>query len=309
MSLILDGTSGLSDVDGTAGTPAIRGSDANTGVFFGTDIVGVSTGGSERVRVDASGNVGIGTSSPNTKLHITGNLTIENSSNSPFINFVESGDNTDVKARIEMDQVSGTAGNLLFYTEGGGTLAERARIDSSGNLLVGATSGYSDVSIFALAQGGSKVAFGTKNTAAGSVNYAFICRNTTNTTVGSIQANDTSTSYVTSSDYRLKENIAPMTGALAKVAALKPVTYTWKSTGETDEGFIAHELQEVCPSAVTGEKDAVDADGNPQYQGIDTSFLVATLTAAIQELKAINDAQAQTIESLTARVVALEGQA
>ena len=77
-----------------------------------------------------------------------------------------------------------------------------------------------------------------------------------------------------------------MTGALAKVAALKPVTYKWNADGSDGEGFIAHELAEVCPHAVTGEKDAVDADGNPKYQGIDTSFLVATLTAAIQELKA-----------------------
>ena len=88
----------------------------------------------------ATNNVGIGVSSPNTKLHITGNLTIENGvSNAPFIDFVESGDNTDVKARIQMDQVSGTAGQLLFYTEGGGTLAERARIDSSGNVGIGLT--------------------------------------------------------------------------------------------------------------------------------------------------------------------------
>ena len=91
--------------------------------------------------VDAANNsVGIGVSSPNTKLHITGNLTIENGvSNAPFIDFVESGDNTDVKARIQMDQVSGTAGQLLFYTENGGTLAERARITSGGVLLVGQT--------------------------------------------------------------------------------------------------------------------------------------------------------------------------
>jgi hypothetical protein len=77
-----------------------------------------------------------------------------------------------------------------------------------------------------------------------------------------------------------------MTGALAKVAALKPCTYTWKSDGSAGQGFIAHELQEVVPDCVTGTKDAVDADGNPQYQGVDTSFLVATLVAAIQELKA-----------------------
>jgi hypothetical protein len=110
------------------------------------------------------------------------------------------------------------------------------------------------------------------------------------TTTGTITTNGTTTAYNTSSDYRLKEDIAPMTGALAKVAALKPCTYKWKVDGSDGEGFIAHELQAVVPDAVTGEKDAVDAEGKPVYQGIDTSFLVATLTAAIQELKAEFDA-------------------
>ena len=81
-----------------------------------------------------------------------------------------------------------------------------------------------------------------------------------------------------------------MTGALAKVTQLKPVTYKWNADGSDGEGFIAHELAEVVPQCVTGEKDAVDEEGNPKYQGIDTSFLVATLTAAIQELKAEFDA-------------------
>ena len=90
-----------------------------------------------------------------------------------------------------------------------------------------------------------------------------------------------------------------MTGALAKVAALKPCTYKWKADGSDGEGFIAHELAEVVPQCVTGEKDAVDAEGKPVYQGIDTSFLVATLTAAIQEQQAI-------IEQLKADVVALK---
>jgi hypothetical protein len=130
--------------------------------------------------------------------------------------------------------------------------------------------------------------------------------NNPNGGVGSIQTSGTSTSYITSSDYRLKENIVPMTGALAKVAQLKPCTYKWKSDGTDGEGFIAHELAEVCPQAVAGTKDAVDADGNLVHQGVDTSFLVATLTAAIQELKAINDTQAATITALTARIVALE---
>ena len=86
-----------------------------------------------------------------------------------------------------------------------------------------------------------------------------------------------------------------MTGALATVAQLKPCTYTWKADGSSGQGFIAHELQSVVPDAVVGEKDAVDADGKIKPQGIDTSFLVATLTAAIQEQQAI-------IESLKARL-------
>jgi hypothetical protein len=89
-----------------------------------------------------------------------------------------------------------------------------------------------------------------------------------------------------------------MTGALDKVVLLKPVTYKWIVDGSDGQGFIAHELAEVCPHAVTGEKDAVDKYGIPVYQGIDTSFLVATLTAAIQELKAIIDTQQEQINSL-----------
>ena len=108
----------------------------------------------------------------------------------------------------------------------------------------------------------------------------------TSTIVGSVTISSSATAYNTSSDYRLKENIAPMVGALATISALKPVTYNWKTDGSDGQGFIAHELAEVVPDCVTGTKDAVDADGNPQYQGIDTSFLVATLVAAIQELKA-----------------------
>jgi hypothetical protein len=91
-----------------------------------------------------------------------------------------------------------------------------------------------------------------------------------------------------------------MTGALAKVAQLKPVTYKFNTDNSESQGFIAHELQAVVPECVVGEKDAVDADGNPVYQGIDTSFLVATLTAAIKEQQAL-------ITQLQADVAALKG--
>jgi hypothetical protein len=137
--------------------------------------------------------------------------------------------------------------------------------------------------------------------------------NASSTSVGFIYTNGTGTTYGTTSDYRLKDNIQPMTGALEKIAQLRPVTYTWKTDGSEGQGFIAHELQAVVPDCVTGEKDGtrieryeitpavpatLDEDGRiikeaveavmgereaPSYQGVDTSFLVATLTAAIQE--------------------------
>ena len=113
--------------------------------------------------------------------------------------------------------------------------------------------------------------------------------------VGSITTVGTATAYNTSSDYRLKENVQPMTGALAKVTALNPVTFKWKTDGTDGQGFIAHELQAVMPDCVTGQKDAVDEEGKPIYQGIDTSFLVATLVAAIKEQQA-------QIDALTAKV-------
>jgi len=86
------------------------------------------------------------------------------------------------------------------------------------------------------------------------------------------------------------------------VALLKPCTYKWNVDGSDGQGFIAHELAEVEPGCVSGTKDAVDAEGNPEYQGIDTSFLVATLTAAIQEQQAL-------ITQLQADVAALKAAA
>jgi len=176
---------------------------------------------------------------------------------------------------------------------------ERARITSGGDLLVGTTtanarltlqqSGSQDVIRVNIGTGGSGYVVIGSGTTMGAAYFQ-----TSSGFAGQITCSGTTTSYATSSDYRLKENIQPMTGALAKVQALKPCTYKWKADGSDGEGFIAHELAEVVPQCVTGEKDAVDEDGNPKYQGIDTSFLVATLTAAIQELKAEFDAYKAT---------------
>lgn len=260
----------------------------------------------QAMTLDASGNLALGTTSA---MGTTSNRTVftVNGTNDSLITMGVGGTR---KATFYHDGTNMAVGNdasgyLGFSTNG----SERARIDSSGNWLVNTTSTFAS-SKATIKGAGNTLTVWEQN---GSSAAALICRvditsgrlttyNYNGSDVGTVTTNGTSTSYNTSSDYRLKENIQPMTGALAKVAALKPCTYKWKADGSDGEGFIAHELAEVVPQCVTGEKDAVDADGNPQYQGIDTSFLVATLVAAIKEQQAI-------ITQLQADVAALKGQA
>ena len=253
---------------------------------FATNTAGSTP--TERLRITSAGRVGIGTSAPDTPLHVMGSIYA--ASGSVFVGNA---------GMIASDSVTRP---LVFGTDS----TERARIDSSGNLLVGTTNSNP------VANSVDGVQFGDGRIRASKTDRAVLelQRRTTNgsivdfrrdaTTVGTISVTTTNTAYNTSSDYRLKHDIQPMTGALATVAQLKPVTYRWNADDSESQGFIAHELQEVVPQCVTGEKDAVDAEGNSVYQGIDTSFLVATLTAAIQEQQAI-------ITALTARVEALEG--
>jgi hypothetical protein len=204
---------------------------------------------------------------------------------------------------VSTDLYYGRAVNSDAFVWGKVAGAESMRIDSSGNLLVGTTSSAkgSSGSIFSAGSAQENIRLN------GTAPQTFVTFNLAGSTVGSISATGSTTTYATSSDYRLKENVTPMTNALATVAQLKPCTYNWKIDGADGQGFIAHELQEVVPDCVVGEKDAVetytDEDGNeqtrPVYQGIDTSFLVATLTAAIQEQQAL-------ITTLTERISALE---
>ena len=115
--------------------------------------------------------------------------------------------------------------------------------------------------------------------------YAYFAYNASY--LGSITQNGTTgVLYNITSDYRLKENITPISTGLSKVLALNPVTLDWTSDKSTDSGFIAHEFQAVIPHSVTGEKDAIDENGKPVYQGMDNSGVIPFLVAAIQELKA-----------------------
>jgi len=308
------GVTGVTTVQaGTAALPAITTTgDTNTGIFFpAADTIAFTEGGAEAMRIASNSFVGIGRTSPNFKLHVTGNNS-DAADNTIGMGYGRAANPTDAvhkiswasdDLRIEADTANTIASNITFTNDG----TERARIDSSGNFMVGTTSSFSGGNVLGImAQASGLPALGLNRTTSNGPIVRFYFASTE---VGSIVVTGSTTSYGTSSDYRLKNAIAPMTGALAKVGLLKPVTYKWNLDNSESQGFIAHELQAVVPECVTGEKDAVetytDEDGNeatrPVYQGIDTSFLVATLTAAIQELKAIVDAQATRIVALESK--------
>jgi len=268
-----------------------------------------------------TGSVGIGTTSPYKRLSVTQAsstaysptdfdqdylaLQLANTTNDKATGiYFAVGSNGE--AAISAVETSDGQTAITFGTRGSGVRTEKMRITADGDFLMAPQyrtdpRGRVDIS----APGGTvsglpNVCLAMSRWGDAGIMVNFFPTHTSTTSIGNIyNAGLTNTQYNTSSDYRLKENIAPMTGALTKIALLKPCTYTWKSTQADGQGFIAHELQEVFPDAVCGEKDAVDAQGNIVSQGVDTSYLVATLTAAIQEQQAI-------ITSLTARIEALE---
>ena len=277
-----------------------------------------STTWTPRITINRSGNVGIGTSSPNIyNLTNTANLTLSTTTANYAVitaagsagngGEIDFGNQTIRHAAI----ASLNGSNLGFYTNGsnsGTGVTERMRITSGGDLLVGITSTYTNARYQSENITGTKAAMALRAQAtSGSTLVEFW---NPNGQIGSIQTSGSATSFVTSSDYRLKENVKPVENALSLLTQLKPCTFNFIADADEEVmGFIAHEVQEVIPQAVTGEKDAVtiqqievsptelDEEGNiiteavieekeiPVYQGIDHSKLVPLLVAAIQELK------------------------
>ncbi len=201
--------------------------------------------------------------------------------------------------------ISGGSGTSIYMNDNyqvivnGGTLVAQNGLDVTGSSIMRgnfSVPGSSSFSSGWQGTGGSQIGSGVIASANSGGNAAGFSRygstgtvvtfyNGTTTATGSIGVTASATSYNTSSDYRLKENVIPLTGAMDRLNALKPSKFNFIiEPDKTVDGFIAHEVSEVVPEAVIGEKDAVNEDGSPDYQGIDQSKLVPLVVAAVQEL-------------------------
>jgi hypothetical protein len=238
------------------------------------------------MRIDSSGNVGIGTTNPVVQFAVGGaGRRIEISGNDGVIRGY---DRTASWANIDFE-----AAGYTFDV----SATEAMRIDSSGNLLVGTTSSSGNGVIIAPEASGGNIAI-RHNTGSARIIHYFL---NSNGLVGNITISGSSTSFNTTSDYRLKENVVGLTGATDRLKQLNPSRFNFIADADTTvDGFLAHEVQSVVPEAITGTKDAVDADGNPVHQGIDQSKLVPLLTAALQEALT-------KIDALETRITTLEG--
>jgi hypothetical protein len=311
--------------DGTSTADSIKG---RIEYAHSIDGMRIYTNGLEAMRIDSSGKIGIGTSSPSDYNSSMNNLVVADSGDSGItvvsgtssegsIAFADGSSGLDAyRGWINYNHNS----NFMRFSTGG---TERMRIDSSGKLSVGVAGKYSVSKMTANYDSVSEFGLALRDTGSSST-AAMLQFVKDGNVVGVINSSTTATAYNTSSDYRLKTDAQPMTGASARVQALNPVNFKWISDGSRVDGFLAHEAQAVVPESVTGTKDAMmdeeyevtpavlDEDGNvtteavmgtrsvPDYQGIDQSKLVPLLTAALQE--ALTE-----IESLKTRLTALEG--
>ena len=266
-----------------------------------------------------TGNVGIGTASPAQLLEVKGgsntSLRLHSDTDSSSVPAIEMmrGTNDTFGADAYTDwRMKVTSGNLAIESADNGATTSRMQIDYNGKVGINQTPPSSwQMSITSTIDGNGVLQL-ERSTNADSTFRSHVLFSRGGSTVGEIKTNHNSTQYNTTSDYRLKENVTPMSGATAQTKLLKPCNFDWKTVGGNVNGFLAHELAEVVPEAVSGTKDAMMDEeyevtpateteaavmgtrSVPDMQGIDQSKLVPLLTATIQEL--------------IARIEALEGE-
>jgi len=300
---------------GSAAAPSLT-FDADTGLYSpAEDTIGFVEGGVEAARIDSSGRLLVGTTTTaGAKLHVVGGATAGAVDNAAI--FVGGSGTVGSGARIYLSGVPGFETTRGAYIEGVHDTAtnahslrfatnastsdpvERMRIANDGEVMIGHSSAVTGPQFLSIRP--TSASAGASFEGDSTSGRTMITFRNPNGEVGYISSSGSSTGYNTSSDYRLKENVTTVTDGITRLQQLKPSRFNFiADPDKTVDGFIAHEVQTVVPEAIHGEKDAVDGNGNPVYQGIDQSKLVPLLTAALQE--AIGE-----IESLKARVAALE---
>jgi len=287
---------------------------ASTGGTFNGNVAvtGDLTVDTSTLKVDSTNNrVGIGTSSPAHE------LTVQNSTSDPAIR-VHADTTSSPTPSIELMRgtndtfgsdnysdyrIKSTSGHLTFEHGANGSTDERMRIDNSGNLHIATGGSQAGATVSGTSIRSLDILKST-NTTSGFNQIVFY---NPNGAVGTIRTTGSSTAYNTSSDYRLKENVIGITDGIERVKQLNPSRFNFIADADTTvDGFLAHEAATVVPEAVAGEKDAVDEDGNPEYQGIDQAKLVPLLTAALQEaITKIETLETQNADFET-RLTALE---
>jgi hypothetical protein len=300
-------------------------SDSATNVANGTDIAPT-----ERLTILNNGNVGIGTPNPDSGLTVETNFTSFNALAVRSSNAFSTTPETAIAFRTKFNTAgaystngliigykdNATDGNqqggLQFWTNAGSGVAEKMRITSGGTVYINtATNPSTDNAApqFGIIAGSGTDAVNIRHTQdanntiniwqTGTTSHNAIAfyKGNTQTNRGLITVTTSGTTYNSVSDYRLKENITPLENGLDRVLQLKPSKFNWIETGNETEGFIAHELQEYFPDAVTGEKDAVySSTGNIKPQSVDYGRITPLLVKAIQELKAENDALKEILQ-------------
>ena len=311
MSLILSGSDGVSDIDGTVSTPAIRGTDSNTGIFFpAADTIAFTEGGVESMRIDSAGLVGIGCT-PVSNLQINASsdtgVAMSNSSsvtsgNRGTISMFNS--STSTVGYIRFGAVTDNVGTDIQFANrpAGGSLTERMRITSAGELLVGSTSlSGARVMISAPAAGGRTLYL---NKGTGDTTDYFIVADTTTQNrflvFGTGDVQNTNNSYGGISDVKLKENIVDATSKLEDLCKVKVRNYNLIGDTQKQIGVVAQELEQVFAGLVQETKDT-DKEGNDlgtTTKAVKYSVFVPMLIKAIQELNAKVEAQAVEIATL-----------